>query len=261
MTKLAEIQSQLQDYLLGKESGIEAAIALPPQGDRAERLGIYGHTYYKRLIGVLEQSFRGLRALMGKEAFADMAYEYIKANPSRYFSVDNIGIHLAEFLTQHQNYAKEPIYAEMAVFERTMTMCYDAEDVSLLTSADIGAIAQNDWPKMHLGLAPNVNLLQFHWNTTDIYDAIMQDQKLPEAQHYEQPLHCVIWRYEYTPYYYLAPNQEASCLQLIANGKSFLDICEALCELLPDDQVTPTVVDYILQWLNKGMLATVEIRK
>lgn len=261
MTRLIDIQTQLQDYLLGKDSAIESAIAMPPQGDRAERLEIYGHTYYKRLIRVLQQNFQAVSILMGAQKFAEIAYEYIKAKPSRYFSVDDMGKHFPEFLSKHKDYQAEPIYAELAQFEHAMSQSYDAKDVELLSNEDIGVIPQHNWPMMHLSLAPCVSLLQFHCNTVDYYDAVVQQQQPPAPCKLVRPQDCVVWRYEYTPYYYKTDQDEAKALQLIADDKSFLDICQALCEHRQEEEVTPLVVDYMLQWLSKGMLSRVEVRK
>lgn len=100
----------------------------------AECLELYHRQYWFRILDSLEEDFPGLIRLIGKDAFWQIAEDYLLENPSRSFTLRHLGDRLPEFLRKHiadpalQRRAvavAEIECARMAVFEAA-----DAEPVS-----------------------------------------------------------------------------------------------------------------------------------
>ncbi|WP_374518348.1 HvfC/BufC family peptide modification chaperone [Undibacterium squillarum] len=73
-----------------------------PQGEEAERLGIYARAYVLRLQECLEADYPLTRALMGQELFSFFCVHYIRQSPSRSASLYDFGEGFADFLQRSQ---------------------------------------------------------------------------------------------------------------------------------------------------------------
>ncbi|MEA2692161.1 MAG: hypothetical protein QOJ16_1548 [Acidobacteriota bacterium] len=65
-----------------------------------ERLGIYAHAYYARLLECLEDSFPVLARALGKDVFTSFAFEYLQRYPSRSYTLDRLGEDFPRFLDE-----------------------------------------------------------------------------------------------------------------------------------------------------------------
>ena len=70
-----------------------------------ERLEIYNRQYWFRVIQALREDFIALEAVLGPQRFEKLAVAYLDANPSRSFTLRNLGSHLVEWLTANPHFA------------------------------------------------------------------------------------------------------------------------------------------------------------
>ncbi len=63
-----------------------------------ERLEIYNRQYWFRLRDCFYDDYPGLRAVLGDKQFERLADEYLAKNPSRSFTLRNLGSRLVKFL-------------------------------------------------------------------------------------------------------------------------------------------------------------------
>src|SRR5271167_3177839 len=63
-----------------------------------ERLEIYNRQYWFRLRDCFYDDYPGLRAVLGDKPFERLADEYLAKNPSRSFTLRNLGSRLVKFL-------------------------------------------------------------------------------------------------------------------------------------------------------------------
>ena len=140
MSQLAKLQADFQAYLLDDTQGasfIKSFVDDKKVGAK-KRLGIYHDAYRLRIIEALATAYPQLNALLGDVLFDNTAREYITAYPSTYRNLRWYGSemreHLLTTLSQH------PIAAEMADFEWTLSLAFDAEDVLELSLQDLSLI-------------------------------------------------------------------------------------------------------------------------
>jgi hypothetical protein len=65
-----------------------------------ERLGIYAHAYYARLLECLADCFPLLARALGQEVFESFAFEYLQRYPSRSYTLDRLGEDFPRFLEE-----------------------------------------------------------------------------------------------------------------------------------------------------------------
>src|SRR5579871_3757905 len=84
-----------------------------------ERLEIYSRSYWFRILSSLNEDFVGLRAVIGDEKFDALAQAYLAENPSRSFTLRNLGSRLESWLSAHPEYTRphEQLALDMVCME------------------------------------------------------------------------------------------------------------------------------------------------
>src|ERR1035438_3841938 len=62
-----------------------------------ERLEIYNRQYWYRLLDALAEDFPALRSVVGSRAFEALSIAYLTDNPSRSFTLRNLGSNLPQW--------------------------------------------------------------------------------------------------------------------------------------------------------------------
>lgn len=256
---LRQLQASLQTHLLHDDQAIANYITGDSPEMVSERLGIYQHAYYGRLLEVLGKYYEPLVKFLGDDKFYEMAEAYVKAYPSKYFTVDLFPQHLPQFLATAKPYADKPYLTELATFIWSVNSAIDAPDGSILKTEKVGTIPQEDWADMHFTLHPSTKLFTFAWNVVPIWLAALQNTEIPATE--QTTCHAVIWRKGIQPYYYPLNQQDFWVLQALQEGKSFGEVCNGLLQWFPEDQVATHAVSLLLRWLNDEMFSDVEVKR
>src|SRR5262245_9550410 len=65
-----------------------------------ERLAVYGHAYYARLLECLREEFPVLKHALGEEVFAAFAFGYLQHYPSRSYTLFQLGSNFPRYLAE-----------------------------------------------------------------------------------------------------------------------------------------------------------------
>jgi Putative DNA-binding domain len=122
-----------------------------------ERLEIYNRQYWFRLLNALAEDFPGVRAVVGPERFDRLAVEYLKAHPSRSFTLRDLGHALADWLRANPTMAGRSAgaAADVAALEWASVEAFDNGELTPLTSEEIGRLGLES----KLVLQPHLRLL------------------------------------------------------------------------------------------------------
>jgi len=252
MNNLAAIQHAFQDYLLAAQPGGSTAIAAAVREqyglNAADRLAIYHRAYRARLREALATAFDKTWSYLGDELFAELADGYIAAHPSQTSNLRWYGAgfpaHLAETLPDH------PVVAELARFEWTLGLAFDAEDRAPLSAAALQDIAPEAWGDLRFVTHPSVQQLPLAWNAPALWRALEDGEAPPEAQETGRIGHWLVWRHAGQPHFRSLTQQEAQALQSIAWGASFGEVCEQAGE---DNMLA--LAGYLQTWLAQEVLS------
>ena len=256
MSHLAGLQADFQAYLLEKaqDSPFAHRIVDDAKVGAVRRLGIYHDAYRLRLIEALSTAYPKLYVLLGDDLFDSTARSYIDAHPSSYRNLrwygDALGAHLSEQLPEH------PIAAELADFEWTLSLAFDAPDTPVLQLQDLAAIAPEEWSRFSFQFQPSLHLLPLGWNTVAVWKALDAEETPPAFEQKAQAETWLIWRRELTPRFRSLDGMEQSALSLAISGASFGDICANLVSQLGDEeQSAMKAAQYLAGWLENEMIA------
>lgn len=256
-TALRQLQRDLQNYLLGQHTPIEAAIVEAPPLPVSARLGIYHNAYRVRLIDALDDTYPILHAVLGDEMFVAMGQEFVAAHPSVYRSIRWYGRELCEFLSEHSPYAEQPILAELATLEWTLAEVFDAQDAESKPRAAFSAIDPSAWSGLTFEFHPSLRRLHFRWNTVAAWQAMSRDETPPDPTETDYPVPWLLWRQNLQNYFRSMTADEAVALDAALRGGTFGEICEALSVWLPDDEIPLRAASLLGAWADSGIIIAI----
>jgi len=173
-----------------------------------ERLGIYAHAYYARLLEVLADRFPVLARALGEEVFHGYAFEYLQRYPSRSYTLDRLGEDFPRFLaeTRPDRPAADPdlldsaaetgeapawpdFLIDLARLEWAIAQVFDgpgAEGQPLLAPEALAALGPERFAAARLQPVPCLRLLAFRYPVNAYYTAARQ--AVPAGDTAEVPL-------------------------------------------------------------------------
>jgi hypothetical protein len=132
-----------------------------------ERLEIYNRQYWFRVLSALIEDFPGLRAVLGERRFDAMAKAYLIANPSRSFTLRDLGSRMESWLRKNPKWAgpNQALALDIARLEWADIEAFDGKAEEALRQEDLSNV---DGAKLKLTLQPYVRLLSFRYPVDDL---------------------------------------------------------------------------------------------
>ena len=234
MRELQGLQSDFQNYLLDKPSGIQSAVVDVPPVPASIRLDVYKDGYYLRLLDALQQDYEVLHALIGDDEFDQLARDYIHTYPSTFRSIRWYGKELSVFLQQKTD---QPCLIEMAQFEWLLTETFDAADSEIMTIEDMAKIPPKKWPTMRFELHPSLRQLNLSTNTAAVWQSYKEKGILSDFEQSDTYAPWIIWRRELNLLFCSLSPAEHYMLQTLLSGGSFKALCEGLGKWVSEENI------------------------
>jgi hypothetical protein len=254
MSTLGTVQGDFQDYLLRGSQAVTRHVQGSARVPVATRLGIYADAYRSRLAEALAANFPALAALLGTDDFRELAWRYIAAHDSPFFSIRYYGHELAQYLGAHADYAEVPLLTELARWEWSMAGVFDAPDAAVLTHAALAQLAPQQWVRLRFTLHPSVARMELTWNVPQLWRALTSGAERPEVTLNREPVSWVLWRQEINSYYRSLPPLEARALDALRDGWPFAELCALLCEELGESAAPAQAAALLRGWVEAGMI-------
>jgi len=206
-----------------------------------ERLELYNRQYWFRLWDCLHDDYPGLRAVLGERRFHVLVTAYLKACPSRSFTLRNLGSKLEGFMGRDRSWrrgltpGRVLMAREMAGFEWAQAVAFDGERRATLTMDEL--LGANP-AKMRVRLQPYMSLLHLRFPLDDFAIAIKKQSRLEAASQAStegreedgamksprlprpEEVFLVVHRMEETLYYKRLGRQAFLTLKALGNGAS-----------------------------------------
>ena len=255
MSHLRKLQQRFQDYLVSGNVAIEKDIMSTEDALAEHRLGAYYNAYRIRLIDILARDYTAIEKRLGRELFEALALDYLRNFPSTQPSVRWFGLNFPKYLDKFCEYDDHEFLAELAQFEWTQGLIFDAHNKSDVF--DLDAMAQvpaEAWATLTIQFKPAVMWLDLHWNVCAYAAAIDTDEPPPEPHRDEIPVRWLIWRKNRNPNWRSMDVHEAWAIEAAHHGSNFAGICEGLCEWVSEDQVAITAAGFLKQWISDELV-------
>lgn len=255
---LHTLQQRFQDYLTGQSEDFQTDITSTEEALAEHRLGAYYNAYRIRIIDALSTDFSGLQKELGEEEFENLILDYLKLYPSEHPSIRWVGRHLVEFL-KHSQHENKKFLSELALFEWTQSLCFDAPDTGqCFTLEDMALLPPETWPLITLEFNPSVRWLDLHWNAAPYWVALEDNNETPQKQFEEVPTRWLMWRQEFSPSWRSMDVTEAWAIEAAYKGANFAELCEGLLEWVGEESVAITAAGYLKQWIHDQLITQID---
>jgi hypothetical protein len=150
------------------------AVVLPSKSQNSiERLGIYAHMYYARLVDVMTEEYPTTRRILGDEAFERACRRYIERHPSTERTLQRLTVAFPDFLSRHLPAGRRSHLAvDVARIERAMEDVFDAPLAEPLKHEQLAAIRPDEWERVRLRLNPALRLLALRTPANEYMNAV-----------------------------------------------------------------------------------------
>ena len=245
---LVELQRDFRSWLT-----VEASDAAARFGDRAEPgLAVYLNNYRGQLMGCLSESFTAVRAWLGDDAFDAATATHIDRLPPHNWTLDAYTLEFPD--TIDALYPADPEVGELARLERDLGLAFVGPDAQ---SLDVAALAHIDWDNAILELVATFSLLPVKSNAGAIWSAINAGETPPAAAVLDAPAVIAIWRKQYSPTFRTLEPMEAQALSLVADGRTFGEICVAVIHEVGEIEGPQVAGNLLGRWIGEGMVGAV----
>lgn len=262
--QLAKLQADFQAYLMCDIRGaaFTQAIVDDDKIGIKRRLGIYFDAYRLRIIEALATSYPKLKLLLGDDLFDSTARAYLEEYPSQFRNMRWYGHQMREYLLSAL--PQHPIAAEMASFEWTLSLAFDAENAPELQIQDLAEIPPENWAELRFKFQPALHLLPLRWNTIALWKffdekAFEAEENPPTLAQYSCYTTWLIWRQAFNSQFRSMEETEVLALHMGMVGATFGEICDELLEVTGDEvseeQATMLAAQYLAGWINCGLLS------
>lgn len=285
---LAELQRKFNEALttpLSAEEGIRDRTAngesmqglvdgIVKPNDRlssVERLEIYSRSYWFRILSSLNEDFVGLRAVVGDEKFDALAEAYLAENPSRSFTLRNLGSRLESWLRAKPQYTHphEQLAIDMVRLEWADIESFDAPEEPVLKLSEIHGLGEDPV----LRLQPHIQLLDLNFPVDNLLLQIREesDGESDEASNTfseqrsrsrlkrvrkskPKPAFVVVHRTDYLVYFKRVTPEAFRSLTAIRQGKSLSEAIDAAFNpsTLAEAKITELVQRWFSDWAEWG---------
>ena len=261
MNHLRNLQRRFQAYLTGSSDAIKKDIVSTRNALAEHRLGTYFNAYRIRLIDCLAIDYSGLQKYLGEQVFENLALAYLKAHPSSQPSIRWFGKDLVDYLASTYTHQDREFLSELANFEWTQGLVFDARDeTSLYRLDDMAMVPAEAWPEIRINFKPAMRWLDLNWNIGPCWVALDDDQEMPEKQRNEYPVRWLLWRKNRDPFWRSLEIHEAWAIEAALNGANFARLCEGLCEWISEDTVAITAAGLLKQWIGDDLVERIDFQ-
>jgi hypothetical protein len=234
-----------------------------------ERLEIYNRQYWFRLVSALTEDFPGLVSLLGDKAFERLTIDYLVANPSRSFTLRNLGHNFAEWLTTYTKPlpVQRELLLDVARLEWAHIEAFDNGEFTPLSVERIAQVAESS----HLRLQPHVRLLTLGYPVDNFVVAVHRNQDEPSmasnavsrptlqrkrrlANLRPERLCLVVHRYQEFVYYKRLEPDAYRVLKRIDGGNMLADALEKAFKESEDSEFLDKIPKWFTNWGELGWL-------
>ncbi|MBK7875637.1 MAG: putative DNA-binding domain-containing protein [Planctomycetes bacterium] len=147
-----------------------------------ERVRIYTTMYRLRMMEALEVDYPALLHHLGRERFEAVMLAYLRAHPSRHYSLNFLGYALPEFLARAAKVAQRGFLADVARIEHAITEVFDEAPSETLDRTALATLPPAAFAKARLEFVPAFCLLALDHDANKAVTALRHGQSAPSTK-------------------------------------------------------------------------------
>ncbi|MDN3646485.1 DNA-binding domain-containing protein [Pontixanthobacter aestiaquae] len=225
----------------------------------AAGMDIYRNAYRARLVDALRDTYERTAKWVGEDAYRQAAAHHVITHPPKSWTLDHAADGFPD--TLRELFTNNPEVAELGWLEWAMHQAFVAADAEPIDAAKFGEVAasfaEEDWAHMRLTFLPGTVQLRIAHDIGKLWRALgEEDAETPDFA-LEHAHHCVVWREGFKPVFMQVEQHEGRALEMMRGGASYGEMCEALVEMLGEEEAVAQAGAMLGRWLHNGLIASV----
>jgi hypothetical protein len=221
-----------------------------------ERIGIYHEMYLLRMAEALESDYPALAHFFGEARFAALVRDYVRAHPSRSYTLNVLGRSLADWLGDAPDVPRRGFCRDLARLEWAVTEAFDAPETPRLTAPELEAVPPSAWDEVRLVPSAALRLVELRWNANEWLDSTKdEDHDHPKPR--RRDAWVAVFRQSYAVYRRELSHPAFRLLQDLAAGRR---IGEALSAALRrrGSPGPEALTRWFQEWASDGLFTRLE---
>src|SRR5262249_47681022 len=153
--------------------------------------------------------------------FVSACRAYIDVTPSKFRNLRWYGDGLAEYLRLNSPWRKRRILHELALFEWTLTLAFDAPDATVTRFEALARLPEQSWPVLGFVLHPSVRFIDLRSNAPSLRKAVDTESPLPKPALARKEMTWLIWRKALNAHFRSLSAEESWALKAVKEGGNF----------------------------------------
>jgi len=182
---------EAQQHIAVDTSQIESVVTPSDRRTSIQRLEVYAHAYYARLVECLKSIYPLFAKTVGDELFDQFAVAYLQQYPSRSYTLNRLGDQFPDFLEETSptkgtdEWSFEDFLVRLAVVERSIDAIFDGpgfEGQEVLSNHHLEGVSPESFAEATFEVVPCLQLHSFPFPVNDFITAVKQDADAPIPQ-------------------------------------------------------------------------------
>ncbi len=223
-----------------------------------ERLAIYHGMYPLRMRDALAGDYPGVEHFLGEEGFERFVLAYVKAHPSRSYTLNRLGDHVPEFVAKQRGLKHREFLKDLARLERVVSEAFDAEETPRLTDEQVQAVPALAWAKARLVPVASLRLLEVRYPVNEYLESVKS-----ESHDHPRPAkkdgRVAVYRRNYGVYRLDLSKPAFALLRDLAGGKKLSLALRAASRRGGRPPGEDQLFRWFREWVSAGMFTRVEV--
>ena len=230
----------------------------PQAGDPGEeRMEVYASGYLARIGETLNEVYPSIRQVLGPEKFNELSIAYAHHFPSKNYNLNYAGRYLEKFLKSTNEFNEYPFLPDSARLEWSAWEAFHAFDETPVQPEDLTRLVIDDWEKIKIEFQPSVRLVQSEWPIFDIWcDRVKTEAGVDEKNRSPRSQLTLVGRRADQVRCERVDENQYRLLEGLLEGRTLGEVCEALSEILPEDESLPVDL-WFSRWIKDGLILNV----
>jgi hypothetical protein len=216
-----------------------------------QRVGVYREMYVARLNEALRSDYPALAALLGDSLFDELAELYVREQPSRSYSLNDLGAGLPGFLHRLDGLPNPAYACDLARFELAKAQVFDEVETAPISPEAIPPIRPSDWEAVRLKPIAAFRLLSLRYPVQEYAGWVKQEKSGPKPAMRRRNTRLVVYRRNYSVASMVLDREAFTVLSHLAEG---LPLGRALEASSP----APGVFEMFRRWMSEGLFQSID---
>ncbi len=232
-------------------------VVLPSQAlSPEERVGIYHGMYMLRMVEALEFDYPGVAHLLGHHRFHHLVDGYVRRFPSRSYTLNRLGDHLAEYIAECDRLPHRRFACDLAKLELAITDAFDAAQARSLSAEEIAAVPADTWADARLGMIPAMKLLSLDYPVDDYLQSMKRAETRPPMR--KDARWMIVYRRDLGVMQAPLARRSWELLARLNGGATLGDAVEDVSRRFRPRLTETEIFTWFRTWTSWGLFASVE---